>query len=182
MLVHTDVPRCAVSSCPLVNNCDLLAYPSPIWRRAIGFIFGVGKLEWLQSGWGRRSCLGTIQQRDRLTWQMRHWSTMSHGKKMPSGCSVCCMCLPLAGTACSSSAWLPRQPEGDWQWINSITNVTHLWTAARYCCCSSSSGRSEIYLPRLQIITPRHLAPTPRVTVMGSQIGWWIWSWGSGPE
>jgi len=48
-------PMCAIKSWPLVNNCDSLTftYSSPIWScrwggspRAIGFIFGVGKLEW----------------------------------------------------------------------------------------------------------------------------------------
>jgi len=56
-------PCCTVKSSPLVNDCDIVwspdfrifAYnPSPIWCPewvgypwAVGFIFGVGKLEWL---------------------------------------------------------------------------------------------------------------------------------------
>jgi len=73
MLVHADdnvsltqnatkhnFPCCAVKSCPLVNNCNLLAKFSEFYlplsnltpsvrgcSRAIGFIFGTGKLIWL---------------------------------------------------------------------------------------------------------------------------------------
>jgi len=56
--VHANVPCCAVKSCPTVNDCDLLAgfsdfylpfsHLSPSVRgfpRAIGFTFGMGKLE-----------------------------------------------------------------------------------------------------------------------------------------
>jgi len=58
-LVQADVPCCAVMSCPLVNDSDcwpelpILPIPLPFDSlveeipRAIGFIFGVGKLEWL---------------------------------------------------------------------------------------------------------------------------------------
>jgi len=41
-LVHSDIPYCAVKSCSLLNDCDLLAgfsdfnYPSPIWRSQWG--------------------------------------------------------------------------------------------------------------------------------------------------
>jgi len=65
---------------PLVNDCDSLAgfsdfylplsHLTPSTRgslRAIGFVFGTGKLEWQRSHDDRLSRLGTIHQRDRHT-------------------------------------------------------------------------------------------------------------------
>jgi len=60
MLVHADVPCCAVKSCPLVNDCNLLAgffdFYLPLsnltpsmrgFSQAIEFMSGIRKLEWL---------------------------------------------------------------------------------------------------------------------------------------
>jgi len=74
-------------SCPLVNDCDLLAGffdfypPSPIWRRgfprAIGFIFGTGntRMACLQSGERRMMLFG----HNTSTWQT-HRQPRRHSK------------------------------------------------------------------------------------------------------
>jgi len=66
-------PRCSVKT---VNDYDLLDGFSDLWRpqspRAIGFIFGMGKLKWLgynqvkATRWSTQS-FGTTNQRDRRT-------------------------------------------------------------------------------------------------------------------
>jgi len=38
-----------------------------------------------------------------------------------------------SGAACSSRSWLPGQLEGDWQRVDTVTDVAGMWTAARYC-------------------------------------------------
>jgi len=81
---HLCMPCCAVKSCPLVNDCDLLTWFFDFYLplshltpsvkgspRAMGFIFGIGKLEWATIRWrshdDRLSRLDTIHQRGRHT-------------------------------------------------------------------------------------------------------------------
>jgi len=89
MPVHADAPCCAVKSCPLVNDCDLLAgffnfYPSvshltPSMSYRIHIWYGKTRTAMLQSGEGR-SRLGTIHQRDRHTHRLTDRQPLSGTK------------------------------------------------------------------------------------------------------